>query len=103
MFPRKSRILARTLPNVCMFVLAIVALSCTSESPTEPASAVESADVHCTECSKKVARESAEPHITPDGLDVYICKMCLSKPRKSKPRSSPPARTSNKSSSKGTT
>jgi hypothetical protein len=69
-------------------------LSCTSKSIPEPEPAVESDEVHCDACGKRVSRQSAEPHVSPEGLDVYVCKPCLSKPAQGKLRSSPPARTS---------
>jgi hypothetical protein len=103
MFHRESRNSAQTILTVCTLVLAIAAASCTSEPSSAPSPTVESADVPCGECGKKVARQNAEPHISPEGLDVYVCKACLSRPRQGKSRSSPPGRTSNKTSSKGTT
>jgi hypothetical protein len=103
MFHRELRVPLRNFATVCVLDLAISAFGCTSRSDRPLPSAVESAEVHCDACGKKVARQSAESHISPEGLDVYVCKSCLSRPAQGKSRSSPPARTSTRPFSKGTT
>src|SRR5271156_6863182 len=84
------RVPARRSQIVFAPVLAIGLSGCTSEPAPPSASPAESAEVYCGTCAKKVSRQSAESQISPEGLDVYLCKSCLARPSPGKPRSSPP-------------
>jgi hypothetical protein len=93
---------AQTVLAACALALALGPAGCTSSAPPAAAPAAESAEVHCDACGRRVARQSAQPRISPEGLDVYVCQQCVARVRQGKPLSSPSARVPGKRSSRGT-
>jgi len=82
------------------FALASGVLGCRPDPPPAP---VVASDVRCDACGQSISREGAEAHLSPEGLDIFICQKCLDRVRRGKPLSSPPARSLGKNSSRGKT
>jgi hypothetical protein len=87
MYGRRSPIRALVLRTAGVLAMALGSSGCRSEAP--PPAAVETAEVYCDRCREKVARQDAEARISPEGMDVYVCRACVADPRRGKSAARP--------------
>jgi hypothetical protein len=62
-------------------MIALGISGCSNAPPASPP--VASEQVKCDRCGKLVPRGDARAEINLEGLDVYTCKSCAAKPKKS--------------------
>ena len=80
MYARRSPIHALVLRTAGLLAMASGASGCKSDPPPPPA--VEPAEVYCDSCRQKVARKDTDSRISPEGMDVYVCRACIADPRR---------------------
>jgi hypothetical protein len=80
MYVRRSPIHALALRTAGLLALTLAAPGCQSDPP--PPLTVESAEVYCDSCRQKVARKDTDSRISPEGMDIYVCRACIADPRR---------------------